>query len=103
MCYDSCQTGEVSISCDIFHHGGKYENQNQQETEDTTSAQALDSMELERILRLLREENPVYAHIVMLRAEGYTVDQIAQKTGISVATVTRYFRRIRDLALDFIS
>ena len=69
------------------------------ESDDSTSSRALASLELDRIFRLLQGENPLYVQIVRLRAAGYTSDEIARMTGISRATLFRYYQRIRELAV----
>ena len=69
---------------------------------DTASEQAENRIELEHILRCLREENPLYPEIVRMRASGYSPIEISEKIDVNVRTVHRMLQKIRRLASDYL-
>lgn len=66
--------------------------------EDNTSKKADASMELERILSFLCEEDSRLLDLVYLKAAGYTSQEIADHLGISRRTYVRLEQKMRSLA-----
>lgn len=66
--------------------------------EDTTSKRAEDTIELDRILTRLREEDPRMLDLVYLKAAGYRSQEIADRLGISRRTYVRLEQKIREIA-----
>ena len=67
--------------------------------EDRTAEEAISSVDLERILQRLQKVNPEYVRLAALRAEGYTMDEIASIMHLSRATVYRYREQIRNIVI----
>ena len=66
--------------------------------EDITSKRAEDTIELDRILSCLREEDPRLLDLVYLKAAGYRSQEIADQLGISRRTYVRLEQKIREIA-----
>ena len=68
---------------------------------DTTSGNALLSLELKELLQVLQKENPDYVEVVRLIAAGYTVPQIAKRLYLSRASVYRALDKIHTIAAAY--
>ena len=67
-------------------------------SEDITSRRAEASIELDRVLTRLREDDPILLDIAYLKAAGYTSKEISQRLGLTLRTYERLVERIRCLA-----
>ena len=84
----------ISLDClleDGYEEGGN----------DTTADQAENRVELMVLLEKLREEDPTYLDVVILKASGYTRDEMSDRLKIPRTTVHRMLHRIREIGEQY--